>query len=40
MKSCLEKNDIKMCLTHNEGRSVVAIKTLKGRLSKYMTSVY
>ena len=43
MKSRLGKNDIEMYSAHNKGSSVVAerfIKTLKGRLSKYITSVY
>ena len=42
MKSWLEKNDIEMYSTHNEGKSVVAegfIRTLKKKLYKYMTSV-
>ena len=42
MKSWLEKNDIEMYSTHNEGKSVVAerfIRTLKNKLYKYMTSV-
>ena len=42
MKSWLEKNDIEMCLTHNEGKSVVAerfIRTLKNKIYKYMTSI-
>ena len=42
MKSWLEKNDIQMYSPHNEGKSVVAerfIKTLKNKISKYMTSV-
>ena len=41
MKSWLEKNDIEMYLTHNEGKSVVAdrfIRTLKNKIYKYMTS--
>ena len=40
MKSWLEKNDIEMCSTHNEGKSVVAerfIRTLKTKIYKYMT---
>ena len=42
MKSCLEKNDIEMCSTHNEGKSVVAgrfIRTIKNKIYKYMTSI-
>ena len=42
MKSWLEKNDIKMFSTHNEGKSVVAerfIRTLKNKIYNYMTSV-
>ena len=42
MKSWLEKNDIEMYSTHNEGKSVVAerfIRTLKNKLYKYMTSI-
>ena len=42
MKSWLEKNDIEMYSTHNEGKSVVAerfIRTLKTKIYKYMTSV-
>ena len=42
MKSWLEKNDIKMYSTHNEGKSVVAerfIRTLKNKIYNYMTSV-
>ena len=42
MKSWLEKNDIKMYSTHNEGKSVVAerfIGTWKNKIYKYMTSV-
>ena len=40
MKSWLEKNDIEMYSTHNEGKSVVAerfIRTFKNRIDKYMT---
>ena len=36
-----EKNAIEMCLTHNEGKSIVTkrfIKTLKNKIYKYMTS--
>ena len=42
MKSWLEKIDIEMYLTHNEGKSVVAerfIRTLKTKIYKYMTSI-
>ena len=40
-KKWLRDNDILMCSTHNEGKSVVAerfIRTLKGKIYKYMTS--
>ena len=42
MKSWLEKNDIKMYSTHNEGKSVVAerfIRALKNKIYEYMTSI-
>ena len=42
MKSWLEKNDIEMYSTHNEGKSVVAeifIRRLKNKIFKYMTSI-
>ena len=42
MKSCLEKNDIEMYSTHNEGQSVVAeryMKTLKNKICRYITSI-
>ena len=42
MKSWLEKNDIEMYSTHNEGKSVVAerfIRTLKTKIYKCMTSI-
>ena len=42
MKSWLEKNDIVMYSTNNEGKSVVAervIRTLKNKLYKYMISI-
>ena len=42
MKSRLEKNDIEIHSTHNEGKSVIAerfIRTLKNKIYKYMTSV-
>ena len=42
MKSWLEKDNIEMYSTHNEGKSVVAerfIRTLKNKTYKYMTSI-
>ena len=42
MKSWLEKNDVEMYSTHNEGKSILAerfMKTLKNKIYKYMTSV-
>ena len=42
MKSWLEKNDIEMYSTYNEGKSVVAerfIRTLKIKIYKYMTLI-
>ena len=42
MKSCLERNDIKMYSTHDEGKSVVVerfIRTLKSEIYKCMTSI-
>ena len=42
IKSCLEKNAIEMYSTHNEGKSVIAersIRTLKNKINKYMTSI-
>ena len=42
MKSWLEKNDIEIYSTHNEGKSVVAerfIRTIKNKIYKYMTSI-
>ena len=42
IKSWLEKNDIEMHSTHNEGKSVVAerfIRTIKNKIYKYMTSI-
>ena len=42
MKSFLQNNNIGMYLMHNEGKFVVAerfIRTLKGKIYKYMTSV-
>ena len=42
VKSWLEKNDIEMYSTHNEGKSVAAetfVKTLKNKFYMYMTSI-
>ena len=42
IKSVFQNNDIEMYSTHNEGKSVIAerfIRTLKNKISKYMTSV-
>ena len=42
MKSWLEKNDIEMYSTHNEGKSVVAeriIREIKNKIYKYMTAI-
>ena len=42
MKPWLEKKDIEMYSTHNEGKSVVAerfIRPLKSKIYKYMTSI-
>ena len=42
MKSWLEKNDIEMYSTHNEGKSVVAerfIRTIKSKIYKHMTLI-
>ena len=42
VKSWLEKNDIEMYSTHNEGKSVVAgrfIRTIKNNIYKHMTSI-
>ena len=42
MKSWLEKDDIEMYSTHNEGKSVAAerfIRTLKNKISKHITAV-
>ena len=42
MKSWLEKNDIEMNWTHNEGKSILEerfMKTLKNKIYKYMTLV-
>ena len=41
-KKWLRDNDIAMCSTHNEGKSVVAesfIRTLKSKIYKHMTSI-
>ena len=41
-KKWLKDNDIEMCSTNNEGKSVVAerfIRTLKTKIYKYMTSI-
>ena len=42
IKSWLEKNEIEMYLTHNEGKSVVAgrfFRTLKNKIYKHMNSI-
>ena len=42
MKSWLEKNEIEMYSTHNEGKSVLAdrfIGTIKNKIYKHMTSI-
>ena len=42
MKKWLQDNDVEVCSTHNEGKSVVAekfIRTLKNRIYKYMTAI-
>ena len=42
MKSWLEKIDIEIHSTHNEGKPVVAerfIRTLKNKICKYMTLI-
>ena len=42
MKSWLEKNEIEMYSTHNEGRTVVAerfIRTSKSKIYKYISSI-
>ena len=42
MKSRLEKNNIKMSSTHNEGKSVITerfIRSLKNKIYKHMTSI-
>ena len=42
VKSFLQNNNIEMCSTYNEGKSVIAqrlIRTLKSKIYKYMTSI-
>ena len=42
MESWLQDNNIEMCSTHNEGKSVAAkrfIRTLKTKIYKYMMSI-
>ena len=42
MKSLLEKNDIEICLTRSEGRSVLAktfVKMLKSRPYKFINKI-
>ena len=42
VKSWIEKNDIEMYSTHNEGKSVVAerfIRTIKNKIYKHVTSI-
>ena len=39
MKLWLEKNDIAIYLTHNEGKFAVAERTLNDKTYKYMTSI-
>ena len=42
MKSWIEKNNIEMYSTHNEGKSVVTgrfIRNLKNKIYKYMVSI-
>ena len=42
MKSWLEKNDVEVYSTHNEGKSVVAerfLRTIKNTIYKHMTSI-
>ena len=41
-KKRLKDNNIEMCSTHNEGKSVIAerfIRTIKNKIYKYMTSL-
>ena len=43
MKSFLQVDDTEMCLTHNEGKSVVDerfVRSLKNKVYKYITSVW
>ena len=40
MKPLLQNNNIEMCATHNEGKSVVTtrfIRTIKNKIYRYMT---
>ena len=42
MKSWLQDNNVEMCSTQNEGKSVVVerfFRTLKNKMYKYMTSI-
>ena len=39
IKSWLERNNIVMYSTHNEGKSVVIERTLRTKIYKYMTSI-
>ena len=42
MKSWIEKNDLEMYSTHNEGKFVIAerfVRTLKNKICKYMNSI-
>ena len=42
MKSFLQNNDVEMCSTHSEWKSVITerfIRTLKNKIYKYMTSI-
>ena len=39
IKSWLERNNIVMYSTHNEGKSVVTERTLRTKIYKYMTSI-
>ena len=41
-ETIIQKNDIEMYSTHNNGKSVIAerfLRTLKNKIHKYMTSV-
>ena len=43
IKSCWQDSNIEMYLIHNEGKSVVAersIRTLKNKIYKYITSIW